>query len=59
MTCGHCVSAVEKALRATDGVQDARVNLEKGSAEVDHTDEVQAPQLVAAVEEEGYTARVG
>ena len=29
MTCGHCKAAVEKALKAVDGVEDAVVSLEE------------------------------
>ena len=30
MTCGHCKSAVESAIRATDGVTAAQVDLKAG-----------------------------
>lgn len=54
MTCGHCQQAVQSALESVAGVNDARVDLAKGTAEVDGSADVQA--LVAAVEEEGYQA---
>ncbi|MEX2540332.1 MAG: cation transporter [Trueperaceae bacterium] len=54
MTCGHCQSAVESALASVGGVSDVRVDLAQGRAEVEGTADVAA--LVAAVEEEGYTA---
>ena len=38
MSCGHCVSAVEKALRNQEGVSSATVSLEGGSAEVEYDD---------------------
>ncbi len=58
MTCGHCREAVEKALRVRDGVRNATVHLESGTAEVEYEEERVAPeQLIAAVEEEGYSAR--
>ena len=57
MTCGHCVSAVEKALRGQAGVQSASVHLESGAAEVEYDEaSVRPEQLIAAVEEEGYAA---
>lgn len=57
MTCGHCVSAVEKALRNRDGVRNATVHLGEGAAEIEYDEASVAPeQLVAAVEEEGYAA---
>lgn len=56
MTCGHCVSAVEKALRKVPGVRDVRdVNIEHGEAVVEGEAPVGA--LIAAIEAEGYTAR--
>jgi copper chaperone len=59
MTCGHCRAAVEKALRSQPGVQNATVNLESGSAEVEFDEaRVATDQLIAAVEEEGYSAAV-
>jgi copper chaperone len=54
MTCGHCRQAVTEALESVDGVDAVRVDLERGSAEVDGSADVKA--LVAAVEEEGYQA---
>ncbi|MCK4838086.1 MAG: heavy-metal-associated domain-containing protein [Desulfobulbaceae bacterium] len=32
MTCGHCVSAVTKALTEITGISNVSVNLEKGEA---------------------------
>ncbi|GGJ70749.1 CopZ family metallochaperone [Deinococcus aquiradiocola] len=55
MTCGHCQSAVTKALRAVPGVQNAQVDLSTGQAIVEGDADLQA--LVAAVTEEGYTAQ--
>lgn len=57
MTCGHCVESVEKALRNQNGVRNASVDLEAGAAEVEYEEGRVAPeQLIAAVEEEGYSA---
>lgn len=52
MTCGHCVRAVEEALREIPGVRD--VTVEIGHARVETDDEVSREQLVSAVEEEEY-----
>ncbi len=55
MTCDHCVRSVTNALKDVPGVSDAKVDLEKGAAVVEG--EAFEPQaLIAAVEEEGYTA---
>jgi copper chaperone len=56
MTCGHCVQAVSTALKAVPGVERAMVVLESGLAEVEG--DAPADALVAAVQEEGYQARV-
>lgn len=56
MSCGHCVRAVEKALRAVPGVRDAEVSLEGGRATVQG--DAGAEALIAAVREEGYGAEV-
>ncbi len=59
MTCGHCVAAVEKALRSQDGVQSASVDLQGGVASVEFDEStVGADQLIAAIEDEGYSATV-
>ena len=55
MTCDHCVKAVTNALKAVPGVSDAVVSLEKKQATVT-ADLVDLGALIAAVEEEGYTA---
>lgn len=57
MSCGHCVSAVEKALGAVPGVSRVdEVSLERGEARIEGLPD--PDQLVAAIEEEGYEARV-
>lgn len=55
MTCDHCVRSVTNALKDVEGVADAVVSLEKKQAIVT-AEEVDLPALIAAVEEEGYTA---
>jgi copper chaperone len=55
MTCGHCENAVTKALAAVPGVtRVVTVSRENERVVVDGDADVQA--LVAAIEEEGYTA---
>ena len=57
MTCGHCVASVEKALQNQGGVRNASVDLDAGAAEVQYEEtEVSPEQLIAVVEEEGYSA---
>lgn len=56
MTCGHCVSAVSKALQQVPGVEQAEVSLEPQQALI--TGNADPDALVAAVKEEGYEAHV-
>lgn len=55
MTCGHCKSAVESALKAVAGVLTVEVDLAAGKATVGG-EGVQLEALVAAVADEGYNA---
>jgi len=54
MSCGHCKAAVEKALKAVDGVENAVVDLEKKSAEVALSKDVSGEELTKAVTDAGY-----
>ncbi|HWG85998.1 MAG TPA: heavy metal-associated domain-containing protein [Deinococcales bacterium] len=56
MTCGHCKTAVEKALKGVPGVTDVNVDLSAGKAVVQGNPDPN--QLVAAVTEEGYGASI-
>lgn len=54
MSCGHCKAAVERALKAVDGVENAMVDLSKKTAEVTLSKEVGDDALKKAVEDAGY-----
>ena len=55
MTCGHCEAAVNKTLAALPGVtRVVKVSREDERVVVEGDADVQA--LIAAIEEEGYTA---
>jgi len=55
MTCNHCVMRVAKALKATAGVQDAQVDLQKSQAVVTYDEaKVALDKLSFAVVEAGY-----
>lgn len=54
MTCEHCANTVRKALLSVEGVEDAKVSLEKGEAEVITYKDVPIENLKKAVEEWGY-----
>jgi len=55
MTCDHCVRSVTNALKDVPGVSEAVVSLDDKQATVT-ADSVDVQALIAAVEEEGYTA---
>ncbi len=55
MTCDHCVRAVTEAISGVEGVTEANVDLDAGSATL--TGEgVDLTAVVAAIVEEGYEA---
>ncbi|NYB74624.1 heavy metal translocating P-type ATPase [Sedimentibacter hydroxybenzoicus DSM 7310] len=54
MSCGHCKAAVEKALKAVDGVENAVVDLESKTAEVTLSNEVNDDVLKKAITDAGY-----
>ena len=55
MMCGHCEARVKKALLALEGVSDAAVSHESGSAVVTLGTEVSDEALKKAVEDQDYT----
>ena len=55
MSCGHCVSAVQKAIQAIDPKAQVRVELETGRVEV--SSEQPRGALIAAIASAGYEAR--
>ncbi len=57
MTCEMCVAHVTKALQSTPGVSSAQVDLQNKSAIVEG-DNYDVNQLIAAVDEEGYEAKI-
>ncbi len=57
MTCGHCVSAVEKALAGVPGVAKViDVSKDRGEALVEG--EAEPEKLIEAITGEGYEAKV-
>ncbi|HKJ76774.1 MAG TPA: heavy metal translocating P-type ATPase, partial [Gammaproteobacteria bacterium] len=54
MSCAGCVAAVEKALKATPGVEEASVNFAEHTAQI--RGEVPVETLVKAVQDAGYDA---
>lgn len=58
MTCASCVGRVERALKGTEGVTRANVNLATETAEVSFGDAVKVSDLVTVLDKAGYPARV-
>jgi len=54
MTCGHCVSAVTKAVKGIDPAAYVSVNLATKRVEVDSR-KADLPSIKAAIAEAGYT----
>jgi copper ion binding protein len=54
MTCGHCSGRVEKALKAVEGIVDAKVDLDKKNAIVEMNANVEDSLLKETVEDAGY-----
>ncbi|ADU30644.1 copper chaperone CopZ [Evansella cellulosilytica] len=55
MTCGHCKSAVEGALKSVDGVVSAEVNLEENNVTVQFEDsKVSLDKLKSEIDDQGY-----
>lgn len=54
MSCGHCKAAVEKALKAVDGVENAVVDLSSKKAEITLAKQVSDDVLSKAVADAGY-----
>ena len=54
MMCGHCEARVKKALEAVDGVQEAKVSHEAGTAVVTLSKDVANDTLKQAVEAQDY-----
>lgn len=55
MMCGHCEATVKKALEALDGVTQAAVSHDSGTAVVTLSAPVEDSVLKAAVEEKDFT----
>ncbi len=55
MMCGHCEASVKKALLALDGVEDAVVSHESGTAKLTLSADIPNEILKTAVEEKDYT----
>ena len=53
MSCGHCVAAVSRTLKALDGVAESQVEIGSAAVEFD-PDRITPPQIAQAIVDEGY-----
>lgn len=54
MSCGHCVKAVEKALREIPGVEKVQVDLASGTATVETSGPLDMVEVRRKIEKAGY-----
>lgn len=54
MSCGHCVSRVEKTLKSIDGVTEVVVDLGKKTALIEANVEIEDGLLNELIDEAGY-----
>ena len=58
MMCQHCVAHVKKALEGVDGVEEAVVDLDGGTATAKLSADMPAETLIAAIVDAGYEAEL-
>jgi copper chaperone CopZ len=58
MTCGSCVKHVEKAINSIAGVESVVVDLASGAVEITGEISQKVGEIIAALEEDGYSAQV-
>lgn len=56
MTCGHCEASVREEVSEIAGVSEIQVSSETGKLVVSSSGDIDDAQVLAAVEEAGYSA---
>ncbi|GAA1861950.1 heavy-metal-associated domain-containing protein [Microbacterium koreense] len=56
MTCAHCEAAIREEVSQVAGVDDVSVSAATGLLHITGTDDVDDAEILAAVDEAGYTA---
>lgn len=56
MTCGHCEMSVREEVSEVPGVEDVQVSAQTGRLVVSGPGQIDDAQVLAAVEDAGYTA---
>jgi|UniRef100_A0A7C4ES18 copper chaperone len=54
MSCNHCVQAVSKALQSLPGLKNVEVNLNTGTAVLEHTESLDMNAVRDKIEKAGY-----
>ena len=54
MSCQHCVMSVTKALGKLEGLQNAKVDLQKGEVSYDNLKGIVPDRIEKAIEDAGY-----
>ncbi|WHY69405.1 copper chaperone CopZ [Neobacillus sp. SuZ13] len=55
MSCGHCVNSIEGSVGKLDGVHFVKVNLAKGTVDVEFTPaEVTLSKIKETIDDQGY-----
>jgi copper chaperone len=54
MSCNHCVQAVSKALQSLPGLKNVEVNLNAGTAVLEHTESLDMNAVRDKIEKAGY-----
>ena len=54
ISCQHCVNAITREVSAVPGVKTVAVALENKTVTVEHSDDINAAAIVAAINEAGY-----
>ncbi|HIE22459.1 MAG TPA: copper chaperone [Acidimicrobiia bacterium] len=56
ISCGHCKSSIEGAVKELQGVEEVTVDIEPKTVSLSYDDSsVSIDQIIAAIEDQGYT----
>lgn len=58
ISCGHCTSSIESALKELAGVNTVSTSIENKSATVEFTAETNEAAIIEAIDNIGFTATV-
>jgi copper chaperone len=59
MSCNHCVMSVTKALGKLEGLQNVKVDLQKGEVSFDNTKALGSEKIEKAITDAGYQVAKG